>query len=580
MVITDREIRERLELLEDSVWEFKQITFAGNEPKSPSRNDFADELTAFANASGGYLLCGVTDDGQLQGMSPRQAKKLSELLMEICTDSVKPALDIEVHHRNIEESVLVLAEIPKGHSVFECSGRAFKRVGSKKRQLTSDERLRLSQDRSQGRYRSFDEHQVENTGFETLSKRLWEPLLSEAGARDPHLGLKNVRLLATDEAGVVRATVAGVLLCTETPQTWFPQARIVATHYRGHDRASGQLDSQLINGPLHFQIIEAVKFVIRNMQVAARKTPARVDMPQYSAKAVFEAVVNAVAHRDYSITASPIRISMFKRRLEIESPGPLPNGLTVGNISTSLSTRNEVIANLFGRISVGELEGSNHREYLMERRGDGVSIVMRETQETSGDLPLYDSKSGMRVILTLPAAKLSLSPSESTVTVHCEGEPVPDVEVLALYPNKTWQKEFTDEVGEATFELYTSNLPLTVYAAARGFKAGLQHAWLPNQGGLMLELQQLTTGGSVIFSKLHGRIPGLHGSLNPKRDSFDRTYLYADNIAIEEGKNQPVTFQLGKPLKLTDFYGYTLSVTILEFIGSTALVEYRERDFE
>ena len=73
---------------------------------------------------------------------------------------------------------------------------------------------------------------------------------------------------------MLRATVAGVLLCAKTPQEFLPGAVITATHYRGKDRASGQLDSQEIQGPLHDQIADAVKFVVRNMCVAAHKSPA------------------------------------------------------------------------------------------------------------------------------------------------------------------------------------------------------------------------------------------------------------------------------------------------------------------
>ncbi|MDE2835832.1 MAG: hypothetical protein OXM02_15135 [Bacteroidota bacterium] len=77
-----------------------------------------------------------------------------------------------------------------------------------------------------------------------------------------------------------RATIAGILLCTKSPQEWLPQAGIAANLYRGTDRASGQLDAQEITGPLPDQVNEAVKFVVRNMRVSARKTPAREDAPQ------------------------------------------------------------------------------------------------------------------------------------------------------------------------------------------------------------------------------------------------------------------------------------------------------------
>ena len=91
-------------------------------------------------------------------------------------------------------------------------------------------------------------------------------------------GLLNLRLLARDETGVDRATVAGILLCANSPQDWLSQATIAATHYRGLDRSSAQLDAQEIAGPLAAQIAAAVQFVVRNMRVSARKTPEREDV--------------------------------------------------------------------------------------------------------------------------------------------------------------------------------------------------------------------------------------------------------------------------------------------------------------
>ncbi len=575
MTISDEDIRRQLRLGEDSRWEFKQIEFNGDIPTSPRRDDLADELGAFANAAGGVLLCGVSDDGRVQGMSREQIEALDRLLVEVSTDSIEPALRIQVYHRELDERAFVLAEVPQGNAVYERDGRAFIRVGATKRRLEGNERLRLAQNRAQSRYLWFDKQVVPQTGFETLSERLWEPLLSVSGATDPRRGLLNLRLLAQDEAGVVRATVAGVLLCAQSPQEWLPQATITATHYRGADRASGQLDAQEIVGPLPVQIADAVKFVVRNMRVAARKMPQREDLPQYSTAAVFEAVVNAVAHRDYATSSRRIRLSMFKDRLEIDSPGQLPNGMTIESMEVSQATRNEVIASVFGRIPVGEVPGSNHRRYLMERRGDGVSIIHKETQETAGIPPEYKVVDESNVVLSIPAAKLELTPADATVTVHSEEVPLSGVEVLALFPNKTWQRSTTDEAGEAALDLHTTHLPMTVYAAAPGYAAGLEREWRPHKGGLLLELGPLPSGGAAIFPQDTGYLPGLHGQLNPIRDPSDRTCLYADNIAIEEGRPQPVPFRLGKAMRLTDAYGAELSVTIVDIVGRSALVEYR-----
>ena len=575
MTVSDEEIRQQLRLGEDSRWEFKQIEFRGNTPISPRREDLADELGAFANASGGVLLCGVSDDGLITGMSREQMEALDRLLVEVSTDNIDPALRIDVHHRELDERTFVLVEVPRGDAVHERSGRAFIRVGSTKRRLDGDERLRLAQGRAQARYLWFDRQVVPQTGFETLDERLWEPLLSVAGAADPRRALMNLRLLAQDEAGVDRATVAGTLLCSQTPEKWLPQATILATHYRGQDRASGQLDAQEITGPLPAQIADAVRFAARNMRVAARKMPEREDVPQYSVAAVFEAIVNAVAHRDYSMSARRIRLSMFKDRLEVDSPGQLPNGMTIEGMETMQATRNEVIASVFGRLPVGEVLGSDHRRYLMERRGDGVSIILQQTQETAGTLPQYSVVDESSLVLSIPAAKLELIPADATVTVHSDGTPLSGVQVLALFPNKTWQRANTDQAGEAALDLYTTHLPMTVYAAAPKHAAGLVRDWRPDKGGLLVELDPLPSGGATIFTESTGHVPGLRGRLNPIRDTSDRTYLYADNIAIEEGRQQPVTFRVGKPMRLTDAFGAELSVTIVDIIGRSALVEYR-----
>lgn len=575
MTIRDEDIQRQLRLGEDSRWEFKQVEFHGDKPISPRRDDLADELGALANADGGTVLCGIADDGTIQGMSREQIASLDRLLAEVSTDTIEPPLRIDIHHMELAGKAFVLVAVPRGEALHERAGQAFIRVGATKRRMRKDESMRLAQNRTQSRYLWFDKQIVPDTGFETLSERLWEPLLSVAGAADARRGLMNLRLLARDEAGMHRATVAGILLCASSPQDWLPQAIITATHYRGADRASGQLDAQEIGGSLSKQIADAVQFVVRNMRVSARKTPEREDVPQYSKAAVFEAVVNAVAHRDYSISSRRIRLSMFKDRLEIDSPGQLPNGMTIEGMVASQATRNEVIASVFGRIPVADAPGASHRKFLMERRGDGVAIIRKETREATGLAPEYELINESSLLLRIPAAKLDLVPADATVTLHSKGEPIAGVQVLALFPNKTWVRGTTDQAGEAALDLYTTNLPMTVYAAAPGYAAGLKRDWTPNRGGLLLELELLESGGAAIFAQSTGHLPGLRGRLNPIRDTSDRTYLYADNIAINEGRQQPVPFRVGKQMRLTDAFGAELSVTIIDILGQSSLIEYR-----
>ena len=575
MTYSDEEIRHQLQLGEDSTWEFKAVEFAGNRPRSPSRDDLADEIAAFANADGGVLLCGVTDEGDVQGMTRERIVELDSLLVEVSTDTVRPAVRIRTYHRQLDGRPFMLVEIPEGDSQHDSPGGSYVRVGGTKRRMTSDERLRLAQRRGQARFHSYDEQTVPGTGFETLDESLWRPLLSAEGAAEPQSALVKLALLANDNAGILRATVAGVLLCTRSPEQWLANAGITATRYRGDDRASGQIDAQEITGPINRQIGDAVAFAMRNMRVAARKDPARVNLPQYSERALFEAMTNAVVHRDYSMSGIRIRLSMFEDRLEIQSPGSLPNNLTLESMEARQATRNEVLTSVLARMPVGGIRGSEDRQYFMERRGDGVPIILRETRELSGKQPEYSLIDNSEVLLLLPAATLDQSPARAVLTVRSAGQPLPGSDVLALFPNKTWKRATTDENGEAEVDLHATHLPMTVFAAAPGHGAHVEREWVPSQGSLAVELGRLPEGGSVIFAESTGYLPVVQGRLNPIRDNLDRTYLYASNITIDQGKQQPVHFAFGEDLRLTDSDGREAMVRVVDVVGRSAVLEYR-----
>ena len=577
MTYSDAEVNSHLQLGEDGYWEFKQVVFKGNRPTEPRRDSWADEITAFANASGGVLLCGVTDTGDVEGMSREQMDALETLIVEVCSDSIHPPVRAGILRRTAPNGGRFLSvEVPEGHVLHESSGGTFIRVGSAKKRMSSEERLRLAQRRGQSSFLWFDKQPVEGTGFGTLEEALWKPLLSPEQLSAPELALEKMGFLAPDQNRTIRATVAGILLCSRSPDSWLPNAYITATRYKGEDRASGQLDAREIRGPLNQQVKEALAFAVRNMSVAARKDPARQDVPQYSVKALFEALVNAVVHRDYSIRGSRIRLSMFEDRLEIRSPGGLPNNLTVESMSERQATRNEVLTSALGRINVGGMEGAEGRQFFVERRGDGIPIIRRETRELCGSLPSFRLVDESELCLIIPSAIQDFASANTVVSVRSgTGKPLAGATVLALFPNKTWKFAVTDANGEARIDLYASHFPMVVFAALQGFAAGQEKGWIPAQRPLALELSPLPGGGSVIFQEATGYIPGIAGRLNPMRDSLDRTYLYASNIAINQGRPQPVHFAFNEDLRLTDADGREAMVRILDVVGRSALLEYR-----
>ena len=578
MPFTSDEIQSRLRLGEDSFWEFKQIEFAGDRPTGPRRDDLADEIGAFANTGGGVLLCGVTDAGDAQHLTRAQLDSLERLLVEIGQDSIKPRINVSTHRVALDDGgAALLTQIPEGYAAHSSPGGVFQRVGSSKRLLNSDEHLRLAQRRGQARFVWYDEQPVPNTGFASLDETLWKPVLSNTGAAEPEVGLLRMGLLAIDAHSVTRATVAGLLFCSKQPTQWLSNAYITATRYRGIDRASGQTDAQDINGPIPEQIRQAMAFVKRNMQVASSKTPARTNLPQYSERALFEAIVNAVVHRDYSIQASRIRIAMFDDRVEINSPGGLPNNLTIDSIGTRQATRNETLTSILSRIRVSDIVGSGERQYIMERRGDGISIIRRETRELCGRLPDFDLIDDAEFRVTIPAAAPEHRPATVDVTVHSAGQPIANADVLALFPNRTGCQATTGKDGVASFALHATELPITVLVAAAGYRAGIQRDWIPAENALVTELEPLPDGGAVIFPDGTGHIPNLTGRLDPMQDSHNRAYLYTANIAIDGGKPQPVYFVPGDELTLIDAYGNEALVRIIDIVGRSSLVEYRSR---
>ncbi len=577
MPYSEDELRTRLKLGEDSGWEFKEVDFRGDGPVARQRANWAEEIVAFANANGGVLLFGVTDNGDLTGMNRPQMDAVERMVSEVCRDSIAPPLDSQIYRHELDGLPFLLVDVPIGYALHEYGGQSYIRVGSAKRLMTSDQRLRLAQRRGQARYRGVDEQTVAETGFATLSEQLWKPLLSAESMSDPLVGLEKLGLLAEDDQGQMRATIAGLLLCSEAPEHHLPHAQIVAVRYRGEDPGTGQIDAQEIRGPINRQITEALAFASRNMRVGARKRPAREDMPEYSLRAIFEALVNAVAHRDYSIRGSRIRLRVFSNRLELCSPGSLPNSLTIESMGERQSTRNEVLSSILGRMRTGAAADASERQFFMERRGDGVPIIRRETMKLTGKEPQYRLLDDSELCLTIPAAEPDSGPANVVVTVRMNGRPFEGADVLALFPNRTWKRAATNLEGEARLDLHSVNLPMTVFAAADGIAAHVERDWIPAERGLAIEVNALPNGGSVVFAESTGHIPGLTGRLNPILDTSNRTYLYATNIAINGGQQQPVTFAPeAEELHLVDADGKERFVRIIAVSGRSSLLEYKE----
>jgi hypothetical protein len=151
------------------------------------------------------------------------------------------------------------------------------------------------------------------------------------------------------------------------------------------------------------------------------------------------------------------------------------------------------------------------------------------------------------------------------------GQPIEGAHVLLIAANGTHQEGRTDQQEEAKLAVPRRRL-LTVFCAHEAFPAHIERDFDP-VSDLQITLPRAENMGSIICANGIGYVPGLEGRLNPIRDTSNRLYLYADNIAVEGGEPQPVTFELGKPFEVEDKNGQAFDLKVIEIIGRSSLIE-------
>ncbi len=412
MFDSPEELLQKIRLGEDTSLELKTVRFRGNRVAEPRRDELADELAAIANTHDGVLVLGVDDKTRdIDGIPVDRLEAVERYVYEICNESIKSPVLFRSFRIQLPDSTGALqpvlkVEIPRSLFVHESPGGYFHRQGSSKRKMPPDYLARLFQQRSQARLIRFEEQPVSQSSMSDLSEELWRKYTARSD-EPSEIVLRKRNLLSKAESGADRASVAGVLLCCEHPERFLPNAFIEAVRYRGIRQDSNyQTDAQKICAPLDQQIKQVMAFLKRNQTIMATKEPHRVEEPQFSKRAVFEAVVNAAAHRDYSISGSKIRFFMFDDRLEIYSPGALPNTVTIDSIALRQATRNELITSLLAETPVAETVGDVGRGFYMEKRGDGVPIILNESEKLSGKKPIYRLIDDSELLLTIYSARM------------------------------------------------------------------------------------------------------------------------------------------------------------------------------
>jgi ATP-dependent DNA helicase RecG len=345
------ELLEMIENGENSYVEFKL--------DSINPNDLAEEIVAFANAEGGIILLGVDDDGDIEGITRAD---LEEWTMDICRANCDPGIlpFFEIVKKVEDNKDIGILTIPRGFVHKTNRGRWFIRVGSTKRDATTEELARLFQQRGLVHY---DIAPVPRTSWRAIDKdRLdyyWTRILKRSIKElDENLEnlLLNTRIMVETKEGRF-LSIAGALVFGNRPQDFLPQAGIKAVRFRGTEPDYETLDKQDIEGALVNSYSEdgtvkedgvidlAIKFVERNTSTFSKMEGViRKDIPQYRKESIREAIVNDVVHRHYSIMGAKIRLFIFDDRIEIRSPGKIPNTVTIEQMKvTSHYSRNPEI---------------------------------------------------------------------------------------------------------------------------------------------------------------------------------------------------------------------------------------------
>ena len=417
MFDSKKELLDAIHLGESTFLEHKEVRFSGGKVKEPHRSSLADGLAALANSRGGVFVLGVDDSTrEIMGIPLDRLDLVVDLVREVCADTIDPPIQDLVLDRlwlpssTGEELAVVKVEIPRSLFVHRSPGGYFHRMADSKRVMSPEYLARLFQQRSQTRVIRFDEQPVSSARLEDMPPDLWERFRTPRSDDDGEAFLRKLGMAQRDQDGKVRPSVAGVLMASENPRRWIPNAYIQAVAYRGNFIGAGsanktyQLDALDISGPLDSQIAGACHFVFKNMKTEASKQLGRVDRPQFDMTAVFEAIVNAVCHRDYSVYGSKVRLRLFEDRMEIFSPGGIANTLTIESLPFRQSARNEAICSLLAKCPVPNLPWlTTDRRYVMEKRGEGVPIILENSIQLSGKEPNYQLMDDAELLLTIYA---------------------------------------------------------------------------------------------------------------------------------------------------------------------------------
>lgn len=358
--------------------------------------DFAHHLSAFANASGGVVAIGIEDNGEITGVTDEKENEFRKTAFEFLR--VPPQYQTEkisCQDKNGNHCFILLFHIESNDNeiITLKTGDAYLRVGDSSRKLNNEQYVALEYSKG---IKSYESRIIEDATLEDLDQNLVGEYVKRL---DPtvssQLDILRGRGLIRERNGRTLITVAAILLFGKHPTQFLPAARVRFLRYEG---VAAQVGTQInivkevnLEKPLHLLLADAKMLLesqMREFQQLSRDG-IFVKIPEYPTFAWLEGLVNAVAHRDYSIQGDHIRITMFDDRIEFSSPGRLPSIVTVDNIQTTRFSRNPMIARVLSDFGwVRELN-------------EGVKRIYTDMASYFLEPPSFSEPNGNTVLLVL-----------------------------------------------------------------------------------------------------------------------------------------------------------------------------------
>jgi len=344
--MTFHELQTQLSLGEDSSRQFKEDI--------RNTDSLAAEIAAFANTKGGTIYIGVSDQGIPTGLTKEDLSRINQLISNAASLHIRSPISVTTENIPLDNGKIVIAlTIPQGidKPYFDNKGVIWQKAGADKRRISSKEELRrLFQSVSQLHADELPSKagidKLDTLRFRDFLQKVHQTELPRTEAEQRKL-LDNMNLLAANGS----LNLAAALLFTEHPERIAPQFVIRAIRFPGNEiHTASYLDSEDFEGPLTRMFEGALSFILRNLhKIQSGQGVNSPGTPEISPIVFEELLVNALVHRDYLISA-PIRLFIFDNRIEIISPGHLPNHLTVEKIRSGNSNiRNPILVSYIAK---------------------------------------------------------------------------------------------------------------------------------------------------------------------------------------------------------------------------------------